>query len=123
MRTAYSINLIPLQTYYLPRESISPQVTLTTTPRKSYCEWKGTATYYSMKNANTGSEIKDRIWSYESPSPSFKDIKGYISFYAGPWDCFVDGEKVSAQAGDFYGGWMTSEIEGNIKGGPGTMGW
>lgn len=82
------------------------------------------ASYYSIKNANTGSEVKDRIWSYESPTPSFKDIKAYISFYAGPhWECFVDGEKVISQPGDFYGGWMTSDIEGNVKGPPGTWGW
>ena len=26
-------------------------------------------------------------------------------------------------AGDFYGGWVTSELEGRMKGGPGTWGW
>lgn len=45
---------------------------------------------------------------------------GYISLYAGPWDCYVDGEKVEPQPGDFYGGWVTSDIEGKVKGGPGT---
>ena len=25
--------------------------------------------------------------------------------------------------GDFYGGWVTSELEGPMKGGPGTWGW
>jgi hypothetical protein len=39
-----------------------------------------------------------------------------VSFYAGPWDCFVDGELVKPQPGDFYGGWTTSELEGIIKG-------
>ena len=27
------------------------------------------------------------------------------------------------QPGDFYGGWVTSDIEGKVKGGPGTWGW
>lgn len=57
-----------------------------------------------------------------------------------PWTCYVDGEKVQPQegmqawngcqacigltdAGDFYGGWVTSELEGPMKGGPGTWGW
>lgn len=35
----------------------------------------------------------------------------------------VDGEVVRAQAGGFYGGWITSEIEGPFKGDPGTQGW
>jgi hypothetical protein len=32
-------------------------------------------------------------------------------------------EEVRAQEGDFYGGWITSDIEGPFKGGPGTRGW
>ena len=36
---------------------------------------------------------------------------------------WVDDEQVVAQEGDFYGGWITSEIEGPFKGGPGTAGW
>jgi hypothetical protein len=36
---------------------------------------------------------------------------------------WVDDEPVAAQAGDFYGGWITSEITGPFKGAPGTGGW
>ena len=36
---------------------------------------------------------------------------------------FVDGEVVVAQAGGFYGGWITSGIVGPFKGEPGTLGW
>jgi hypothetical protein len=37
--------------------------------------------------------------------------------------CDVGDEKVEAQPGDFYGGWITSEVVGPFKGSPGTMGW
>jgi hypothetical protein len=37
--------------------------------------------------------------------------------------CMVDDEQVQAQAGDFYGGWITKEIVGPFKGGAGTFGW
>jgi hypothetical protein len=37
--------------------------------------------------------------------------------------CLVDGEKVAAQPGDFYGGWITKAIVGPFKGGLGTLGW
>jgi hypothetical protein len=37
--------------------------------------------------------------------------------------CWVGGEKVESQEGDFYGGWITPEIVGPFKGGPGTWGW
>lgn len=115
-----------LPAYYLPRSSLSSAVSLTQIPNKtSLCEWKGRATYWTIKAADTNEEIHGKIWSYESPTQPFKDIKGYLSFYASgvPWECFVDDEKVAPQPGDFYGGWSTSELEGVQKGGPGTWGW
>ncbi len=60
--------------------------------------------------------MANRIWSYQSPAKGFEAIKGYLSFYAEPWDCFVDGKRVEPQPGDFYGGWVTSDIEGIVKG-------
>ncbi|KPI42973.1 uncharacterized protein AB675_1993 [Cyphellophora attinorum] len=113
--------------YYLPPSSISPSFALAKIPgRTSLCEWKGRATYWTITAATDKSKsVSGKIWSYDSPTPSFKEIKGYLSFYASgvPWECFVDGEKVAPQEGDFYGGWVTSELEGRMKGGPGTWGW
>jgi hypothetical protein len=37
--------------------------------------------------------------------------------------CTVDGEKVTAQPGGFYGGWVTGRIAGPFKGIPGSTGW
>lgn len=111
-------------TYYLPRDSIS--IPLTKTPRQSFCEWKGVATYFSFKTSG-GETVADRAWTYEEPSPGFREIRDFVSFYAdaeGRWECYVDGEMVEAQPGDFYGGWMTSEIvRESVKGRPGTRGW
>lgn len=92
---------------------------LTPTKKSTFCEWKGWATYYTITSKNDDQKeetVKDRIWSYESPTQGFKDLTGYVSFYAGPWDCYVDGELVKPQPGDFYGGWTTSELDGIIKG-------
>jgi uncharacterized protein (DUF427 family) len=100
--------------YYLPPSSFT--IPLTPTKRKTWCEWKGAATYYEVTSPSDGKEVSNRIWSYDSPTGGFEPIKGYLSMYAGPWDCFVDGEKVEAQPGNFYGGWVTSEIEGIVKG-------
>ena len=110
-------------TYYFPPASM--QVSLQKNSRSTFCEWKGKATYYDIETPiKPGETVKNRIWSYDSPTGGFQAIKGYLCFYAGPWDCFVDGEKVEPQPGDFYGGWMTSEIErSTVKGGPGTWGW
>jgi len=98
---------------------------LTPTKKSTFCEYKGWATYYSIdlpklsSSATSSPEtstVKDRIWSYENPTKAYTGIAGYVSFYAGPWDCFVDDELVKAQEGNFYGGWRTLELEGTIKG-------
>ncbi len=47
-----------------------------------------------------------------------------VDFYPSFMDaCWVDGEQVWVREGDFYGGWITSDIVGPFKGGPGTWGW
>jgi hypothetical protein len=35
----------------------------------------------------------------------------------------LDFEEVKSQEGDFYGGWITSDIIGPFKGGDGSLGW
>lgn len=78
--------------------------------RTSFCEWKGSASYYDVKNP-VGGTVSSRAWTYEAPSAErFKPIAGYLAFYVGPWKCEVDGEEATAQPGDFYGSWMTSWI-------------
>ncbi len=37
--------------------------------------------------------------------------------------CYVNDELVKPQSGEFYGGWLTGDIVGPIKGEPGTWGW
>ena len=49
----------------------------------------------------------------------FEAVVQWVLFVA----CFVDDEKVTPQEGPFYGGWITSDLVGPFKGGPGTMGW
>ncbi|KAF2165768.1 hypothetical protein M409DRAFT_24054 [Zasmidium cellare ATCC 36951] len=109
-------------TYYLPPSSM--KIPLEKNSRNSFCEWKGIASYYDLRNPSSGEVVKSRVWSYDDPSGRFKDIKDYLSFYAGPWDCYVDGERVIPQPGDFYGGWVTSDIDTtSVKGAPGTRHW
>ena len=62
-------------------------------------------------------------WSYDEPFSNGARLAGYFSFYPARADCLVNGEPVRAQAGGFYGGWITDEIVGPFKGEPGTGGW
>ena len=107
--------------YYIPPADI--QMTyLMQTEKQSYCEFKGSANYYTV-TVEDKSAI-DAAWFYSQPSKGFEAIANYISFYASNMDsCYVGDEKVQAQAGDFYGGWITSKIVGPFKGGAGTRGW
>lgn len=86
-------------TYYIPQSDI--KVDLKKTSRSTYCEWKGRATYFTVPAPLDGSSkaVDNRAWCYESPTPGFKDIKDYVSFYTGPWDYYVNGEKAQAQPG------------------------
>jgi len=107
--------------YYFPPSDVAMSH-LVETPGSSFCEWKGQARYYS---AVVGEKRLDRVaWFYPEPTPAFRPIRSYIAFYPEPMDaCFADGERVAAQPGDFYGGWITSDIVGPFKGAPGTRGW
>ncbi len=61
---------------------------------------------------------------YPDPTPLLRDLKGYVAFYPSKMDaCWAGGEKVEAQSGDFYGGWIPPDIVGPFEGGPGTQGW
>lgn len=107
--------------YYIPLEDCL-QDALVPDSRSSYCEWKGQAHYYTV--VVDGKEAVQAAWYYSNPYPSFAGIRNYVAFYPGRMDaCFLDGEEVVAQEGDFYGGWITSEIVGPFKGAAGTRGW
>jgi hypothetical protein len=63
-------------------------------------------------------------WYYPNPVENFKEITDYVAFYAESMDtCFVNGEMVKPQPGNFYGGWITNNIVGPFKGTPGTGHW
>ncbi len=108
-------------TYYLPREDVDVSV-LRPIDHRSFCEWKGWATYYDVEVA--GERILAAAWSYPAPTPSFARLKDHVAFYAAPFDaCTVDGERVTPQPGGFYGGWITSHEAGPFKGVPGSRFW
>ncbi len=107
--------------YYFPPDDVDRSL-LVPTPTRTFCEWKGTARYWTIA---VGDRLAvDAAWSYDEPVPAFAPITGHLAFYPGRVDaCFVDGEPVQRMEGDFYGGWITSAIVGPFKGAPGTLHW
>jgi uncharacterized protein (DUF427 family) len=107
--------------YYLPPDDVA-MTRLRPSPRRSLCEWKGQAVYFDLVLGDT--VLREIAWSYPQPTPAFRALAGYLAFYAAPMDlCEVDRERVTAQPGGFYGGWITSHVAGPFKGGPGSLGW
>jgi uncharacterized protein (DUF427 family) len=90
--------------------------------RRSMCEWKGPAVYATIDA--DGAIATDACWSYPKPTARFAAITGFWAFYAQALDeCYVDDELVVPNPGSFYGGWMTAQVTGPVKGAPGTLHW
>ncbi len=100
-------------TYYIPKEDFLPGI-LTKASGQTFCEWKGNATYWTITLNNRA--VEKVAWSYETPTPPFKAIQGYIAVYSAPMDgCFVGDEQVESQKSNFYGGWITKNLTGPFK--------
>ena len=107
--------------FYFPPADVRARLSRSARP-PSLCEWKGEAIYWDV--AAGGQTLAAAAWSYPRPTHAFAALAGYIAFYAAPFDgCFVDGERVVAQPGGFYGGWVTSHVAGPFKGVPGSRFW
>ncbi len=105
--------------YYLPPAALAMDLLERSSARQSFCEFKGLAEYWSFVGG-----AQDVAWSYPRPTPAFAALAGHLAFYASRVDeCWVNDERVVPQEGDFYGGWITSDLRGPFKGGVGTRGW
>jgi uncharacterized protein (DUF427 family) len=108
-------------TYYIPREDVAPDV-LEPSDGVTFCEFKGRAHYFDVVSG--GSRAARAAWIYPTPGQRYAELANAVAFYPGLMDaCFVGDEQVQAQAGSYYGGWITSDIVGPFKGGAGTAGW
>ncbi|MEO7555702.1 MAG: DUF427 domain-containing protein [Acidimicrobiales bacterium] len=107
--------------YYFPPADVDASV-LVPSAHRTFCEWKGQARYWSAIIDDR--EVGDLAWGYDQPQPRFAEIAGHLAFYAQKADaCFVDDEQVAANAGAFYGGWITSAVVGPFKGATGSAHW
>jgi uncharacterized protein (DUF427 family) len=107
--------------FYVPPADVDLSL-LEQSATSSWCEWKGAATYWTVRVGDAVSV--DAAWSYEDPVAAFEAIRGHLAFHPVRVDeCRVGDERAVAQPGGFYGGWITSRVVGPFKGGPGTAGW
>ncbi len=95
--------------YYVPAEDVAPGALEPSGGRTTFCEWKGTASYFDVSAG--GKRAERAAWTYREPIPGFEAIKDAVAFYPALMDdCFVDDERVEPQPGGFYGGWVTSDV-------------
>lgn len=108
-------------TVYVPRPDIVDGA-LRDADGTSFCEFKGRAGYLDVV---AGDRVAAKAaWYYPNPSRGYEQLVDHVAIYPGRMDeCTLDGELVTAQEGDFYGGWITSRVVGPFKGAPGTWGW
>ena len=90
--------------------------------RSTWCEFKGAARY--LHATVGGRTVRAIAWTFPEPTAGYEAIRHHVAFYPGRVDAaWMGDERVHAQEGDFYGGWITSDLVGPFKGAPGTLGW
>ena len=106
--------------FYLPWDEVN-RLYFERAQGGSFCEWKGPATYWTLVNGDD--QLAGQAWSYPQPMAGAEALADCVAFYPTLLDCQVDGARVVPQPGGFYGGWITPELVGPFKGGPGSTSW
>lgn len=107
--------------FYLPADDVRTD-RLVPAGGTSHCEWKGEAAYWSVPLLG-GGMLDGVAWSYAHPLAPYDALAGHFGFYPQHLECSVEGVRVQPQPGTFYAGWITPEVVGPFKGGPGSGGW
>jgi uncharacterized protein (DUF427 family) len=109
-------------TIYIPLADVREELLAESDARSTWCEFKGAARYLDAVIHGRRSEAV--AWTYPDPSPGYEGLRDHVAFYPGRVDAaWLDNERVQAQQGDFYGGWITADLIGPFKGPRGTLAW
>jgi uncharacterized protein (DUF427 family) len=105
-------------TIYVPPEDVRMDLLRPGGQRRTWCEFKGAATYLDAGGARAVA------WTYPKPRARYEKLRDHVAFYPGRVDAaWLGDERVQAQESDFYGGWVTAGLAGPFKGPAGTLGW
>ncbi len=100
-------------TYYIPPSDVRMEL-LEPSVHRTFCEWKGVASYFHLVVG--GDSVLDAAWTYEEPVEEYGDLANYLGFYPAHLDaCLVEGEPARPEPRRYYGGWITSELEGPFR--------
>ena len=104
-------------TVYFPPDEVDAGISIAKRS-STFCEWKGRA-YATFWLIQESTQLVG--WTYFETFEEFNSLKDWFSFYPAQVACFIDGERARAQAGGYYGGWITDEIVGPFKGDPAVI--
>jgi uncharacterized protein (DUF427 family) len=66
--------------HYFPETSLNAEL-FSASEKRSYCPWKGEASYYSI---NVDGKLNpDAAWHYEQPKDAASEIAGRVAFWRG----------------------------------------
>ena len=102
--------------YYFPPEDVAG-VALETTGQRFACEWKGVAEELGVES------VGPLGWRYVAVYPEYRELYNWVAFNPGEVDCYIGDELVAAQPGGYYGGWVSANLAGPIKGESGSEDW
>ena len=79
---------------YLPPDDIVHEA-LVPAAGQSFCEWKGSASYYDVV---AGGHVAERAaWAYRTPTEPFAAIRDWVAFYPALVECRLGDERVLPQ--------------------------
>ncbi|GGL56299.1 hypothetical protein GCM10011575_13430 [Microlunatus endophyticus] len=64
--------------HYFPRADVD-MTALERTDHKTYCPYKGDASYFSIRTAD--GLLENAVWTYEQPHDALAEIDEYVAFY------------------------------------------
>ncbi len=103
-------------TYYFPPNDVN-QALVRVTGASFHCGWKGRSQVVDIGG------VRDAGWMLSAVYPEFAELYGWFAFYPQRLACYIEQERAGAQPGGYYGGWVTRDLAGPIKGGPSSRGW
>src|SRR4029079_18904861 len=76
--------------YYIPPEDVRLEY-FSSSPRSTFCEYKGTAAYYTIR---VGERTEtNAAWFYPRPAAPYAALANYVAVYPSRMDaCYLDGE-------------------------------
>ena len=109
-------------TIYVPPADVRAEHLRPAAAPPTWCEFKGAARY--LDAVVDGVRVESAAWTFDDPAPGYEMLRDHVAFYPGRVDdAWLGDERITAQAGDFYGGWISADLVGPFKGAPGTLGW